>query len=146
MQSFQKGCEFENDALNLRHKQKRLSKQAATNLEAFFLVGDVYLVGCTNVGKSSLFNTLLRSDYCKVQAADLIRRATISPWPGTTLNVLKFPILNPVRWRLWMRTQRLMAERESIADVAKFRDDKFKETKKIKYSSLQGKRQNIIER
>jgi nitric oxide-associated protein 1 len=28
--------------------------------------GDVYLVGCTNVGKSSLFNALLQSDYCKV--------------------------------------------------------------------------------
>ncbi|KFB52198.1 hypothetical protein ZHAS_00020305 [Anopheles sinensis] len=33
--------------------------------------GDVYLVGCTNVGKSTLFNALLRSDLCKVQAADL---------------------------------------------------------------------------
>ena len=28
--------------------------------------GDVYLVGCTNVGKSSLFNCLLQSDLCKV--------------------------------------------------------------------------------
>lgn len=28
--------------------------------------GDVYLIGCTNVGKSTLFNALLRSDYCKV--------------------------------------------------------------------------------
>lgn len=51
--------------------------------------GDVYLVGCTNVGKSTLFNTLLQSDYCKVKAGDLLQRATISPWPGTTLNLLK---------------------------------------------------------
>lgn len=28
--------------------------------------GDVYIVGCTNVGKSSLFNALLNSDFCKV--------------------------------------------------------------------------------
>ncbi|XP_043280140.1 nitric oxide-associated protein 1 [Venturia canescens] len=100
--------------------------------------GDVYLIGCTNVGKSSLFNALLRSDYCKVQASDLIQRATISPWPGTTLNLLKFPILNPVRRRLWMRTQRLRAQREETQDLMKYRMDKFKETKKIKYASLQG--------
>lgn len=72
--------------------------------------GDVYLVGCTNVGKSTLFNTLLQSDYCKVKAGDLLQRATISPWPGTTLNLLKFPILRPSGWRLYLRTQRLMQE------------------------------------
>lgn len=41
--------------------------------------GDVYLVGCTNVGKSSLFNALLRSDLCKVKASDLVQRATACP-------------------------------------------------------------------
>lgn len=44
--------------------------------------GDVYLVGSANVGKSTLFNTLLESDYCKSRASDLIHKATISPWPG----------------------------------------------------------------
>lgn len=29
--------------------------------------GDVYIIGCTNVGKSSLFNALLQSDFCKVR-------------------------------------------------------------------------------
>lgn len=57
--------------------------------------GDVYLIGCTNVGKSTLFNTLLQSDYCKIKAVDLVQRATTSLWPGTTLNLLKFPILRP---------------------------------------------------
>ncbi|KAK7072415.1 nitric oxide associated protein 1 [Halocaridina rubra] len=51
--------------------------------------GDIYLVGCTNTGKSTLFNALLGSDMCKVQASDFILRATTSPWPGTTLNMLK---------------------------------------------------------
>lgn len=55
--------------------------------------GDVYLIGCANTGKSSLFNALLGSDYCKVEATDLIQRATTCPWPGTTLKMLKFPIL-----------------------------------------------------
>jgi ribosome biogenesis GTPase A len=54
-----------------------------------YVVGDVYLLGCTNVGKSTLFNALLQSDYCKVKAVDLIQRATTSPWPGTTINLLK---------------------------------------------------------
>lgn len=44
--------------------------------------GDVYLVGSANAGKSTLFNTLLDSDYCKSRASDLIHKATISPWPG----------------------------------------------------------------
>lgn len=41
------------------------------------------------MGKSSIFNALLGSDYCKVQASDLVQKATISNWPGTTLNLLK---------------------------------------------------------
>lgn len=49
----------------------------------------MYLIGCTNVGKSSLFNALLQSDFCNTEAIDLIQRATVSPWPGTTLNLLK---------------------------------------------------------
>lgn len=69
--------------------------------------GDVYLLGCTNVGKSTLFNTLLRSDYCKVQAVDLVLRATTSLWPGTTLNLLKFPIMRPDGHRLYQRVLRL---------------------------------------
>lgn len=44
--------------------------------------GDVYLLGATNSGKSTLFNALLRSDYCKSRATDAVNRATVSPWPG----------------------------------------------------------------
>ncbi|XP_066474388.1 nitric oxide-associated protein 1 [Tiliqua scincoides] len=72
--------------------------------------GDVYLVGAVNVGKSTLFNTLLHSDYCKSRASDVINRATISPWPGTTLNLLKFPIINPTPYRVLRREARLMAD------------------------------------
>lgn len=69
--------------------------------------GDVYLVGSANAGKSTLFNTLLESDYCKSRATDAIQKATISPWPGTTLNLLKFPIINPTPYRMFKRQERL---------------------------------------
>lgn len=44
--------------------------------------GNVYLVGATNAGKSTLFNTLLESDYCIAKGPEAIDRATISSWPG----------------------------------------------------------------
>ncbi|XP_051026394.1 nitric oxide-associated protein 1 [Acomys russatus] len=69
--------------------------------------GDVYLVGTTNAGKSTLFNTLLESDYCTAKGSEAIDRATISPWPGTTLNLLKFPICNPTPYRMFKRQKRL---------------------------------------
>uniref|UniRef100_A0A1A8II44 Nitric oxide associated 1 n=1 Tax=Nothobranchius kuhntae TaxID=321403 RepID=A0A1A8II44_NOTKU len=74
--------------------------------------GDVYLVGSANVGKSTLFNTLLESDYCKSRAADVIHKATISPWPGTTLNLLKFPIINPTPYRMFRRQERLKVTKQ----------------------------------
>lgn len=35
------------------------------------LAGDIYIVGSTNVGKSSLFNLLVDSDLCKVRRLDV---------------------------------------------------------------------------
>ncbi|PWA28606.1 hypothetical protein CCH79_00020919, partial [Gambusia affinis] len=92
--------------------------------------GDVFLVGGANAGKSTLFNALLESDYCRPAAAAAQRRATISPWPepepdlrpplrqadplclpvmrsGTTLELLKFPITNPTPYRMFQRQNRL---------------------------------------
>lgn len=100
--------------------------------------GDVYLIGCTNVGKSSLFNALLQSDFCKVKAVDLIQRATTSPWPGTTMNLLKFPILRPSAWRLYMRTQRLLAERQKKIAEDKLRRFQLKRTNDVQYATLMG--------
>ncbi|XP_020831002.1 nitric oxide-associated protein 1 isoform X1 [Phascolarctos cinereus] len=78
--------------------------------------GDVYLVGSTNAGKSTLFNTLLQSDYCIAKGADAIDRATISTWPGTTLNLLKFPISNPTPYRMFERNRRLKEEATKSED------------------------------
>ncbi|XP_029456848.1 nitric oxide-associated protein 1 isoform X2 [Rhinatrema bivittatum] len=86
--------------------------------------GDVYLLGATNAGKSTLFNALLQSDYCKSKAPEVIDRATISSWPGTTLNLLKFPIINPTPYRMFRRQERLKA------DEAKFEDDLSEEEQK----------------
>ncbi|NXL90056.1 NOA1 protein, partial [Alectura lathami] len=72
--------------------------------------GDVYLLGATNSGKSTLFNTLLHSDYCKSRAPDVVGKATVSPWPGTTLDLLKFPIINPTCDRIFRRQERLKEE------------------------------------
>ena len=72
-----------------------------------FMPGDIYIVGCTNVGKSSLFNALLDSDLCKIDAMDRVQKAIISPIPGTTLNLLKFPLSRPEPHFLLQRRKRL---------------------------------------
>jgi len=47
---------------------------------------DVYVVGATNVGKSTLINRLIR-DY-----SDLDAELTTSQYPGTTLDLVKIPL------------------------------------------------------
>jgi hypothetical protein len=47
---------------------------------------DVYVVGATNVGKSTLINRLI-SDY-----SDLDRELTVSRYPGTTLDAVRIPL------------------------------------------------------
>ncbi|MGU3470072.1 ribosome biogenesis GTPase YqeH [Paenibacillus sp. D51F] len=47
---------------------------------------DVYVVGATNVGKSTLINRLI-SDY-----SDLDRELTVSRFPGTTLDEIRIPL------------------------------------------------------
>jgi len=47
---------------------------------------DLYVVGATNVGKSTLINRLIR-DYSNLDA-----ELTTSPYPGTTLNLVKIPM------------------------------------------------------
>ncbi|KFP23586.1 Nitric oxide-associated protein 1, partial [Colius striatus] len=87
--------------------------------------GDVYLLGATNSGKSTLFNTLLRSDYCKSRALDIVKRATVSSWPGTTLNLLKFPIINPTCDRIFRRQERLKEEATQTEDELSSEEKKY---------------------
>lgn len=68
----------------------------------------------------------------------MIQRATTSPWPGTTLNLLKFPILRPSSSRLQSRAQRLMNANKLINVENKFRQENLKSTKKRKFATLIG--------
>ncbi|XP_059486080.1 nitric oxide-associated protein 1 [Neocloeon triangulifer] len=101
--------------------------------------GDVYVVGCTNVGKSSLFNALLDSDYCKVQASDKVQRATISNFPGTTLNLLKFPIMRPNHKMLYERTIRIINERIEENLETHNQKEMLRETRDLEHATLRGK-------
>lgn len=62
--------------------------------------GDVYLLGCTNVGKSTLFNKLLVTicgavpGKISIDSNTNTPSATISWWPGTTLGLLSFPMMS----------------------------------------------------
>ncbi|MFH4973703.1 hypothetical protein AB6A40_000412 [Gnathostoma spinigerum] len=98
---------------------------------------DLYLVGCTNAGKSTLFNTLLQSDMCKVRAVDLVERATTSVWPGTTISLLKFPIMNPTPEKLEIRRRRLLVSQAWNTRELRLRKSLLAETKDPKYATLQ---------
>ena len=60
----------------------RAEQLLVTCFLALFSTGDVYLCGSSNAGKSTLFNALLKSDFCLPTAMDQISPATISSWPG----------------------------------------------------------------
>lgn len=81
--------------------------------------GDIYLLGCTNVGKSSLFNKLLlhlcgsKPGELNVDSNLLAPKATISLWPGTTLGLLSFPLISVGKRRRLLEQQ--MRREEEIA-------------------------------
>lgn len=99
---------------------------------------DVYLVGTTNVGKSSIFNQLLASDMCKVNALDKVEKAIISPVPGTTLNLLKFPLMRPDPSRIYQRTTRLRTEEKIFTKREEERLVKLARTGDRKHAILSG--------
>ena len=98
--------------------------------------GDIYLIGTTNVGKSSLFNMLVDSDLCKSRALDRVNKAMVSPVPGTTLNLLKFPISRPDPSRLSQRYLRLRKEKQVFGLAEEIRMRNLRKTRDRKYSIL----------
>ncbi|ALC42229.1 CG10914 [Drosophila busckii] len=133
------------DALNIKHVSLISAKtgygieELITQLHKIWQYkGDVYLLGCTNVGKSSLFNILLNSDYCRPEATELVRKATTCAWPGTTLQLLKFPILRPSDVRVYQRYKRLFSERSQRASLDQLRRDQAKGAGTITSAQLIG--------
>lgn len=97
---------------------------------------DLYLIGCTNVGKSTLFNALMQSDLCKLRDVDLISRATTSLWPGTTLNLIKFPVREPTGWELQMRINRLRYLQRNDVEEWYLRKSLYRKTGDSRYATL----------
>lgn len=62
-------------------------KRAMEAIEFYRDQRDVYMIGTTNVGKSTLINQLLKK--AKVTEKELI---TTSPYPGTTLDAIRIPL------------------------------------------------------
>ena len=90
--------------------------------------GDVYLLGMANAGKSVFFNKLLSSDYCRPLASEAITRATTSFWPGTTLNMLKFPITFMNDKKNALRQQRVKSDLDKIVKIEKKRALRYEKT------------------
>lgn len=100
--------------------------------------GDVYLLGMANAGKSLLYNRLLNSDFCRPLASNALQKATTSFWPGTTLNMLRFPItfLNDKKAKL--RAKRLFKDREIMEKMDEQRFLKYKKSNDLKLAECMG--------
>lgn len=57
---------------------------------------------------------------------------------GTTLNLLKFPIMNPKPSHLYRRAGRLRDEKSLIAEEETLRKKLYKESPNSKYATLMG--------
>src|SRR5690606_7419630 len=61
--------------------------QFAAMLDRYRKDNDVYIVGATNAGKSTLINQLIR------RYSDLDTELTVSRYPGTTLDLVRIPLV-----------------------------------------------------
>jgi hypothetical protein len=77
-----------------------------------YFLGDVYLLGATNSGKSTLYNQLKISDYCEPIASDALTKSSCSRYPKTTLGFVQFPINYVDNEMLKIRTKRLEFQRQ----------------------------------
>lgn len=68
---------------------------------------DVYLMGCANSGKSTLFNALLQSELSAVREVDLLSRVSKEENTlGTGISMLKFPIYRAEGWQIELKKRR----------------------------------------
>ena len=62
-------------------------KETAAAIEEYREGKDVYIVGCTNVGKSTFINRIIKE---VTGEGDVI---TTSHFPGTTLDMIEIPLM-----------------------------------------------------
>lgn len=68
----------------------------------------------------------------------MVERVTTSIWPGTTLSLLKFPMMTPTARRLEMRRRRLLYHKSWAQKEEHFQIKLFHETKDPRYLALTG--------
>ncbi len=74
------------DVLLVSAEKGKYISEAAEAIEHYRQGRDVYVVGCTNVGKSTFINRLIKQ---VTGEADII---TTSHFPGTTLDMIEIPL------------------------------------------------------
>lgn len=74
------------DVLLVSAAKGNFMKEAAAAIEEYRNGKDVYIVGCTNVGKSTFINQILKE---VTGEGDVI---TTSHFPGTTLDIIEIPL------------------------------------------------------
>ncbi|KAG2378253.1 hypothetical protein C9374_008396 [Naegleria lovaniensis] len=86
--------------------------------------GDIYIVGCTNVGKSTFINQLFRQ---QMETRKTNIAITTSALPGTTLKTISFPIVTATgeRANLFDTPGVLNAHQKLFTDYLKYEDWKY---------------------
>lgn len=83
---------------------------------------DLYILGSSNSGKSTLFNALLQSDLCAIRGTDLLSRVSVHQI-SSDLNLLKFPINLAEAWEAALKRRKAeIVERNTAKQEQSFRN------------------------
>lgn len=78
---------------------------------------DVYLMGSSNSGKSTLFNAMLQSDLSALRKSDLISRVSPYELSSSSKKFLKFPIAQLEGWEVETAKRRMHAVERDTAKL-----------------------------
>ncbi|XP_032233214.2 nitric oxide-associated protein 1 [Nematostella vectensis] len=82
--------------------------------------GDIYMLGCSNSGKTTLFNTFMDLLNVHKRRGNMLQRSTVSKWPGTTMSLMRFPLghwmLHKLLYRLRHQKDKEFGEDEVAMD------------------------------
>ena len=99
-------------------------KQLHEKMNSYRKGGDVYVIGCTNVGKSTFINQLFKQQYESRKSNISITTSTL---PGTTLKTISFPITTATgeRANLFDTPGVLNQHQKLFTDYLKYEDWKY---------------------